>query len=252
MNQHNLPCEGHFQSNTHYVAFSLQDDCLVACCHLHRTIADAAACIEGADGCVKAYTDGQERQLSIAELNKLVTELLGLLRHHKEIARRDDKTMALNDRAFNEILLKLVLGYQSKQSRRRGSPFSFAYIDLDGFKALNDTCGHLTGDSALRVIVQTIKDNVRESDSVARLGGDEFAVLLPDTGVEGGRVLMTKLHEALSSAMRTRRWNITFSAGVATFKTAPTSVNRVIDVAERQMRYAKSQGKDRISYLTVD
>ena len=250
MTQHNLSHEGF--SNTHYVACSAQDNRLVPCSHLHRTIAEAAACIESVDGSIRAFTDGQERALTREELNKLVTELLALVHLHKQIARQDDLTEALNRRAFNDVLLKLVLGYQSKLSRRKGSPLSFAYMDLDGFKALNDNHGHLTGDSVLRVVVETIRARVRDSDSIARLGGDEFGLLLPDTGPEGARILMGKVQAALRDVMRTHQWDITFSAGVATFKSPPRTVDRVIDIAERQMRFAKSQGKDRISYLTVD
>jgi diguanylate cyclase (GGDEF)-like protein len=249
--QINVTQEGRYLSTTHYVACSAQDGRLVPCYHLHETIAKAAACVEGADGSVKAFTDGQERPLTCDELNNLVTELSALLHEQKELARRDDLTPALNRRAFEQVLFKEVVGYQSRLSRRKGHPLSFAYIDLDGFKALNDDRGHPVSDLVLKAVVQTMQNAVRASDSVARLGGDEFALLLPDPGAEGARILMMKLEEALSAAMRTHAEHHV-QRRLGDIQNSSSNPERVIDVAERQMRFAKSQGKNRISYLTTD
>ena len=85
----------------------------------------------------------------------------------------------LNRRAFVRELAR-ALAF----SRRYGSPAALLYVDLDGFKAVNDAHGHLAGDAALKRVAELLVANVRESDMVGRMGGDEFAVLLQQADLE--------------------------------------------------------------------
>src|SRR5204862_6650448 len=85
-----------------------------------------------------------------------------------------------------------------ERASRYGRPFSVAFVDIDHFKAVNDTYGHAAGDVVLRGVAQTIKDNIRDSDLIGRYGGEEFMLLLTETGVEEGAVLTEKLRLLVS------------------------------------------------------
>ncbi len=165
------------QSTTHYVAFSFQDNCLIPCCHQHNTIREAvASCIRNIDDTVKAFTDGRKRRLTDEEHEAFRKALLELLIYERELARRDDTTGALNRLGFREVLgraaFREALWYESKHSRRYRRPLSVVYIDLDGFKRVNDTLGHSTGDEVLKIVASTMRSTLREVDCVARLHGE--------------------------------------------------------------------------------
>ena len=245
------------QSTTHYVAFSFQDNCLIPCWHQHNTIREAvASCIRNIDDTVKAFTDGRERPLTPEEQAILIRALKELWLEEKAIARRDDTTDVLNRLGFREVLgrercaFREFLWYEGKRSRRYLRPLTVVYIDLDGFKRVNDTFGHDIGDEILKVVAATTQSTLREVDSVARLHGDEFALLLPDTG--DARVVLEKLRKALKDAMKQHQWKVTFSIGAVTSKTPPTMVDYLINLAEKQMRFVKQTGKNRISYRVLE
>jgi diguanylate cyclase (GGDEF)-like protein len=104
----------------------------------------------------------------------------------------------------------------------------------------------------LKVVAWTLQGTLREIDSVARLGGDEFALLLPETHAENARLVLDKLQNALKNAMTTYQWAITFSVGVVTFKTPPSTAEYMIDMADKTMLVVKKTGKNRVSYLALD
>src|SRR5437667_314292 len=164
-----------------------------------------------------------------------------------ELARVSEITGALNSRAFRE-----VVRHESKRSRRSRLPLTVAYIDLDGFKKVNDLLLHSTGDKVLKVVAETMKSTLREMDSVSRLHGDEYALLLPETSAENARVVLDKLRVALKGAMKTNRWKITFSIGVVTFRNPPDTPDYLINEADKMMLSVKKTGKNRVSYLALD
>ncbi len=168
------------------------------------------------------------------------------LEKEKELARTDSLTGAANTRLFYE--LSQIELYRSERSQK---PISLAYIDIDNFKVLNDTFGHMAGDFLLCLIVQTIKDNVRILDTVARLGGDEFAVLLPETGGEQAQIVINRIKNSLSTALKQKSWSVTFSIGVVTFHKIPKSVDEMVLAADQEMYVVKNSTKNAIHYQVI-
>jgi diguanylate cyclase (GGDEF)-like protein len=175
----------------------------------------------------------------------VVATLLGALRgsllRAEELSRVDPLTGAANPRHFYETAERERL-----RAVRTRSPLSLVYIDLDNFKEVNDSAGHLAGDSVLCEVASTLQSNVRVSDLVGRLGGDEFAVLLPETPQAAAATVVSKLQGALRTVLHQCDGNVSASLGVATFDRAPSSVDDVVMAADRLMYAAKSGGKDTI------
>lgn len=126
---------------------------------------------------------------------------------------------------------------------RYGRPFTLAYIDLDNFKMVNDSSGHAAGDQVLRVVVDTLKRNIRGSDVIARLGRDEFAVLFLESGKQNVRIIVEKLAGCVDHAMKKNGWPVTFSIGAMTFgRDFPRDLQEMITAADRLMYEAKARG----------
>lgn len=131
------------------------------------------------------------------------------------MAERDVLTPALNRRGFVR-----ELGRAMAFCRRHGTPAALLYLDLDGFKGVNDALGHTAGDAALVRVAELLAANLRESDALGRLGGDEFAVLLLGTGVEAAREKAAALAERLAAetfVWEGRRARLGGSFGVRAF-----------------------------------
>ena len=165
------------------------------------------------------------------------------LRQLDELARLDSLTGLYNRRAFYQVVAQEVA-----RSKRSHSTYTIAYIDVDNFKGVNDTYGHLGGDEVLMTIADVLKSNLRETDAVARMGGDEFVLLLPDTGADHGHTAVTKLFERLNESMRLKRLPVTFSIGVVTFKDNPCPVDDMIKKADSLMYEIKNEFKNGIRF----
>jgi len=235
------------ECTSYYVACSMQDNREIRCIHFHETIPQAVACIQTSDGSVTAFTNGRERPLTVREHQAVVRALLAMVHDERALARRDDLTGELNNRAFRQALEEA-----SARSRRYLTPLTVAYLDLDGFKQVNDLLLHKTGDQVLKVVASTIKSTLREVDHVARLHGDEFAVLLSETGAKNARAVMDRLQKVLKDAMNTNQWKVTFSIGVVTFRTPPAMSDYMINEADKVMSSVKKSGKNRVSYVVRD
>lgn len=125
-----------------------------------------------------------------------------------------------------------------------GLPQAFMYLDLDNFKAINDTAGHAAGDLAIRQIAARFKRLVRGRDTLARLGGDEFGLLLENCPADRARQRAEQLHEAVESYAL--RWNgesfpLGVSIGLALFKTHRHSLNSILAAADSACYRAKRE-----------
>lgn len=150
---------------------------------------------------------------TIARLERENATLRAELRRLAELAYRDPLTGLRNRRALNDRLTE-----ELSRAQRSGEAFSVVAIDLNGFKALNDTWGHETGDAALRWVARMLETTVRTSDTVYRLGGDEFLVLMPATCEEKGRVALDRLKARATDVSRTRIPMVSLAMGLATWQ----------------------------------
>jgi two-component system chemotaxis response regulator CheY len=159
----------------------------------------------------------------------------------------DDLTELMNRRAIYQA------GRQElARSRRDASPLSVLFLDLDKFKNINDTYGHLAGDEALKLTAHLLQNNIREYDLVGRWAGDEFVALLPDTNREqaaelGGRVLRAFNREAMLLKNGSR---IILNASIGLFTWMPSEVDMpdldsLVRLADEAMYKAKQSGGNR-------
>ena len=154
-------------------------------------------------------------------------------------AATDPLTNLANRRAF----LADVESEITRQ-KRYGGTFSLAMLDLDGFKALNDSKGHRAGDEALMLAANVLRDCTRESDSVGRIGGDEFAVLIPSTQDVDCSFMFQKLCDTIAQRMAAAGFAITASIGCKTFMAPPESTTHALQQADEIMYEAKNRGKN--------
>jgi diguanylate cyclase (GGDEF)-like protein len=134
-----------------------------------------------------------------------------------------------------------------KRASRSGRPFSVVLIDLDKFKEVNDTLGHLEGDLVLARVGRLLEQKCRQSNVVARYGGDEFIILMPETGVEQAQILAERLRLWIVTDPMLAEHHISGSFGVASFPVHGFSVEDIIRVADAGMYVSKHAGGNRVS-----
>lgn len=176
----------------------------------------------------------QQIRRTVGDLNRQADQMA-------QLAYTDPLTGLSNRRAIFDQLRS-----EFARSRRYRRSFSLLYIDLDGFKAINDQYGHLFGDEVLRGAALAMRAVLRSTDLMARIGGDEFAVLLPETTLEGGKNVATKLRKALTAFGKQVGGHIpplTFSAGVAQVRPEDEDVEQILRRADHAQYKAKSSGK---------
>jgi diguanylate cyclase (GGDEF)-like protein len=190
------------------------------------------------------FTDGERELLqSLAAQAALALENVDL---HYQIQRQavtDELTGLANHRRFQELL-----GAEVEQVRRYHHPLGLIMLDIDDFKAINDTHGHPQGDLVLKAVARVLRDNSREADTPARYGGEEMALILPHTDLEGAHAIAERVRIAIealriSSVDGDGMLRTTASVGVAA--TSNGSREALIADADAALYEAKRQGKNR-------
>ncbi|MFL5607103.1 MAG: HD domain-containing phosphohydrolase [Gemmatimonadaceae bacterium] len=163
------------------------------------------------------------------------------------VSEEDDLTGALVRRAFTNVITAVLA-----ERRRTGAPVTLLVVDVDQFKSVNDTYGHLAGDDALRLVVGVIREQLRPGQYVGRYAGDEFVILLPGVDADGGRVVAEEIRRRtaeLEIPLRDqpeRTMSVTLSVGVATAPQHGESFEAMFTAADRALFEAKREGRDKV------
>lgn len=166
----------------------------------------------------------------------------------RTMAYRDVLTGLYNHRYFHEQLT-----HEIDRSLRYGQPLAVLLFDMDNFKAINDTYGHLAGDKFLSLVGQLLSDQIRSSDVGARYGGDEFAVILPSTTAEEAQLIAEKLERAVARAAAMtpseEHVRLGISIGHAGCPQDARVAGDLLEVADRRLYEVKSSRKTGIRHL---
>ena len=174
----------------------------------------------------------------------ILTLLKQALHAERELARTDALTGLSNQRSFIELGEREVA-----RAHRLRRPITLAYLDVDGFKAVNDTGGHAAGDLLLRDIAMTLLAETRDIDVVGRLGGDEFALVLPDVGPAAARIALERVLRRLEETSARSNWGVGYSLGVVTADHPGVTLQGLMRQADHLMYEVKRNGGRQVAYL---
>jgi diguanylate cyclase (GGDEF)-like protein len=188
-------------------------------------------------GVAKRLVEGLRLQLANVALTAQLSEALAAA---SQQAATDGLTGLPNRRSLDQLL-----NAQLAMAQREGRPFSVLMLDLDHFKAVNDTHGHAVGDAVLRGFAQRIQAQLRRSDVCARYGGEEFCVVLPGTADALALDAGERLRRAVAGAPLAPKVPVTVSVGVATWR-AGDDAAALLARADEALYTAKRTGRDRV------
>ncbi len=162
----------------------------------------------------------------------------------------DTLTSLLNRKEFERRLRAAV-----DDSKLFDQPNVLMYLDLDQFKIVNDTCGHVAGDELLKQVTRTLQHHIRETDTLARLGGDEFGILLENTSKERAMVLAERIRQDIKDlrfSWQDKPFAISISCGMVAINKGTSSVHELMSCADMACYAAKDKGRDGIQWYSED
>jgi len=170
-----------------------------------------------------------------------------LFREAEQLAMYDFLTGLYNRRYFETYLTK-----ELKRATRHDKIFSIFLFDLDNFKVLNDTYGHLFGDEVLKKFASFLKYMSREEDVICRYGGEEFIIILPETSTKGALSYADRVLAAMRQDAFFKQYKVTCSGGIATYKYGGSTALQLIANADEALYHAKLAGKDQVMTSKVE
>jgi diguanylate cyclase (GGDEF)-like protein len=193
------------------------------------------------------FSEQDQRILAtIADFTAIAIENSRLMAKVHDLTITDDLTGLYNCRHFQTLC-----EYEMERARRYGTNLSLVFLDLDHFKLVNDSYGHLTGSRLLQEVGQLFRANIRKVDYAARYGGDEFVFLMPTTAKEGALGMATNLLAALRRAeFRSDGGDpikVTASLGIATYPTNSASLGELVKHADEAMYAVKRSTRNSVS-----
>jgi len=232
---------GRFNANLgRYVDVIGQADSIEGLAHVVREMVDETRTVHSL---VAQTTERlQDEHAKASTLATRVNELEDELRRLSEEVSTDQLTQIANRRG-------LIRHFETESARagRQEVPLAIGILDLDNFKKLNDTLGHQTGDEALKFLARRVGATLRPTDTLARYGGEEFVVLLPETPVDEGQKVLTRVQRLLSAELfmhEGKQTFVTFSAGVTLYRPGEP-LEAALQRADEALYEAKRSGKNR-------
>lgn len=185
--------------------------------------------------------------LLIYDVTEFASSKRALERANEQLAKLSmtDRLTGLLNRGTWENLVDA----EYERFRRYGQATSLVMFDIDHFKPVNDTYGHLAGDEVIRHTAEVTRNNIRQSDSAGRYGGEEFGIILPETDAESARVICERIREAIeSSTVSTTAGDIryTVSMGIAQLTETPENYMQWMQKADEALYKAKDSGRNKV------
>ncbi len=187
---------------------------------------------------ISDMTDAAVSQIKLSEISDKNKTL-------EQISIHDGLT-ALYNRAYVENQISL----EFNKARRYGNVFSLIFFDIDKFKRVNDTYGHLAGDQVLKNVSDVISDQLRDSDVLGRYGGEEFLILASETDGNGAIILAERLREAIEETyarFEEKEICVTISLGVVAYKNGMKNHLQMIHEADIALYHSKTHGRNAVS-----
>lgn len=162
----------------------------------------------------------------------------------------DSQNLAMVDdltNLYNQRYLSTVLNNEIRRSERRGAEFSVLFLDVDHFKAINDTKGHWIGSRILQELGRLLKQSIRSCDFAFRYGGDEFVLILPDTPLAGGQIVAERVRASIEKMVfliEGHSLKITASIGIASYPQSALTSEEVIHLADEAMYFGKRKSRN--------
>ena len=172
------------------------------------------------------------------EVNKHTFHLKEVQEKMSHINKIDNLTKAFNKKAIFNIVEELTLD-------RRIEKFSIIMFDLDNFKTLNDTLGHVQGDICLKTLAAIAKESIRDSDSFGRYGGDEFLIVLPEASLSTTISIAERFRKKIDTETQP---HFTVSSGLASYPEDGKTLKELLDVADKGLYRSKEKGRNAVSY----
>ncbi|MBV9042412.1 MAG: EAL domain-containing protein [Acidimicrobiia bacterium] len=204
--------------------------------------------------CRVQHRDESWRHMEVTTTNLLRDENVGgIVVNLHDVTDRRKLEQELRHQAFHDPLTRLAnralfhdrIGHALARAARQGEPVTVLFLDIDDFKMVNDSLGHIAGDTLLKAVSERLASCIRPSDTAARFGGDEFAVLLEDTPLEGACLVANKVLQAMRApfVVQDREMYVSASIGVAPASVDSTDPGDLLRDADVAMYAAKSEGK---------
>ncbi len=192
------------------------------------------------------FTDADRLQKCVLESAAEIKQLKEELQQANELAKTDELTGIPNRRGFNSFI-----DHVSKEAIEQQSSFALIILDLDFFKTINDTFGHLIGDSTLRYIAKLLASETKGRDYIARIGGEEFAVVLPNTNYNAALKVADNIRQEISTKKlivknHNQPLKISVSGGVAMYQ-MNEELEHLVQRADSALYHAKNHGRNRIT-----
>ncbi len=195
-----------------------------------------------------ANEHSQQLEARLAGLEQESKELRLHLARQEKLANRDALTELPNRASYDQRVVEEVTQWRTKYAEDQSASLCLGICDVDHFKNINDTYGHLAGDKVLKILAKQISDQLGDENFVARYGGEEFTILMPNKSLDEAQMLLTQVREKIERCpfhFKEKLVQITMSFGLAQFKDTDTP-EKVFEKADKALYQAKKAGRNQV------